>query len=111
MDSLICLLLGLMLHVLIKMNNERKRAEAAGLTFVAIEYIKKEALPLTIAIVSSLLLFILFPQAAKNISKLQEWSMVCMASFGYMGSSILLTVLGRTGKWINNEVKQQTNIK
>lgn len=111
LDSFLSLLLGFILHVLIKMNNERKRAEAAGLTFLPSEYLKKESLSLCIAIVSALLLFILFPQASKNIAKLQEWSMVFMASAGYMGSSLILAMFGKTGKWINNEVKQQTIIK
>lgn len=108
LDLFISLLLGFALHILIKMNNERKRAEAAGLVFLPSEYLKKESLSLGISIVSALLLFIIFPQAANNIARLQEWSMIFMASAGYMGSSIMLTIFGKTGKWINSEVKQTT---
>lgn len=103
-------LIGMALHIALKMKSLQDKARAANVTFKVRQYFKDDWLSIT----ASLLTILMFLMFVDNIMKwkpaLVDFVKLFFAFVGYTGSDIASRLFGVLNTKINNVIDAKTNI-
>lgn len=110
---LLCLIagiLGILFHTIIKMQAVKKRLEATGIGFSIRAYLSSEWLALTASFLTVCIFIFILDEVTKIKPQVVDYLKYFFIFIGYTGSSILLSVLGRTDKAVNKVLNNEPNV-
>lgn len=110
---LICGTLGVLLHSLIKMQAMKKKADAINMKFVPTKYFEDDWIGITISFVSFVMIAFFLPDITKQYPKVADFSRILFGFSGYIGSTIIQGIFGRTAQKISDlaEIKNDNDDK
>lgn len=104
-QCLIAGLLGILFHlVAFKLPAIKKRSNAAGVDFSITNYLKDEWLALASSVLSVIIFTYLIDELVKFKPQVAEYLKFFFLLFGYTGSSILQSILGKADKYLNEMI-------
>lgn len=93
-------LLGVVFHTLVELNKLNK---ASNCTFSVKQYFKLEKYSIAISILVSVVSSVV-PSYVQQLSNVKmEFLIVPYVAIGYMGQSVLIALIGKANKIVNNE--------
>lgn len=105
-----CGMLGVAIHSLVKINSLKK----SGKPFSILTYLNAEWAAISVSVVIVIASIIAKDEIAQ-LAKVEKYLSLGFVSIGYMGQSIIVSVMGKAEKKINNilgdENKPDCNIK
>ena len=106
---LVCGLLGVISHCLIKAQSLKTDATKANLSWKFEDYIKNDYLGILLSFVSVLAWLLLFEEVATKYGALANFARVSFFVMGLVGSYLIQTVLSRAKKQIRETVDRKTD--
>jgi hypothetical protein len=91
--------LGIVLHILVELN---KLNRSSNLTFSVSKYLKLEIYSILISLIMCFV-SVIISQEIKQIAIVGKWLGLAFMAIGYMGQSLLIFMMGKANKIVNNE--------
>jgi hypothetical protein len=110
---LLCLvggLLGILFHIVIKLQAVKKRVEATGIKFSIKVYLSAEWLALVSSVITIFICIFVLDEITRIKPQVLDILKFFFVFIGYTGSSILQTILGKTDKAVNKLINDAPNI-
>jgi hypothetical protein len=98
----LCGMLGVAIHSLIKINSLKK----SGKPFSLASYINAEWAAIAVSVVVVITAIIVKTEITQ-LAKVEKYLSICFVSFGYMGQSIVVAVMGKAEKQISTILGQE----
>lgn len=111
LDCVWAAVIGILIHVIVvKMPSYATRAKAANKKFSIVEYLNDEWLPILGTMVSTAAILYVWDEWVGFHPMILKYAKSWFIFIGFTGSSLLLSILGRAGKKLNNLIDVKTDI-
>ena len=107
---LTCGLLGVLVHCLLKAKDLIDYATKANIEFTIVDYFKKDWLAVALSLISVAFWFLVFPEAALNYPKIENWIRITFGISGLFGSYIAQKFFSKGKSYISDIIDKKTNI-
>lgn len=103
-------LLGIAFHTLMKIKGLRGRAIAANQSFSFGAYFQKDWFSILISVVSVAIAIYILDELIHFKPGIKDWTKAFFVAIGFMGDSLLQSLLSKSEKQILNIIDKKTNI-
>ena len=106
---LLCGVLGVLAHCLIKANSLQTDATKANMDFKFTDYIKKDYLGIALSFVSVIIWLLLFEEVALKYPGISNFVRASFVAMGLVGSYLIQTMLSKAKQQIRSKVDKATD--